>query len=193
MGVLWERLGAADPGVVADRCIATWHPERLVYTVPLLTSRLSVSPQERRVEEGDSPAGYEPTLVCVQYLLNARNEPPGGEMVSPRSLPYGDFFFRGQHVMPTAHLADAYGTRLDAFRSAAQSLGGVPRDMADAAYEFRALPRVPVTVLVWGAGDEFPARVQFLLDSAATRQLPVDALWVLGRIVAKRLAAADPQ
>lgn len=190
MGVLWERLAACDPGEVAQRAAASWEAERQAYTVRLLNADLCVSPTERRVDGPDGAAGFEPMLVCVQYLLSARDEPPAGEMVNPRTLPYGDFFFRGLHELPTAKLEAAFGERLDAFRAAAEGVGGEARDMGDAAYEFRALPRVPMTVGLWAADDEFPARAQFLFDKAADRQLPIDALWVLAKIVAKRLLAA---
>ena len=190
MGVLWERLGAADPGEVAQRAVAPWRAEKQAYVVRLLNADLCVSPAQRRVDGPDGAAGFEAMLVCVQYLLTSRDEPPAGEMVNPRALPYGDLFFRGLHELPTAKLEGAFGERLDAFRAAAEGLDGEARDMGDAAYEFRPLPRVPMTVRLWAADDEFPARAQFLFDKAADRQLPIDALWVLAKIVAKRLTAA---
>jgi hypothetical protein len=125
----------------------------------------------------------------VQYLLTAQDEPPAGEMVSPRSLPSGDFFFRGPHDFPTERLVHAFGERVEAFRKAAEKIGGRPVAAGDAAYEFAALPRVPMTVILWQTDEEFPARVQILVDRGAHRQLPLDALWVLANVLAKRLIA----
>jgi len=190
IGVLWERLAAARPEEAAARAAVAFEPGRDAYVVPLCGAEVRVLAAERRVE---GAPGYEAMLASLQYLLSAQDESPAGEWVDPKSLPYGDFFFRGPHPMPTAGLEEAFGQSPDAFRGAAEALGGRPLDMGDAAYEFRALPRVPVAVILWAADDEFPARARFLLDRHAHRQLPLDALWVVCRVLAKRLIAAASQ
>ena len=190
--VLWERLAAAAPGEVAARAAVAYDASGLAYLVPLLNTELRVALRERRVIGADGPAGFELTLVCVQYLLTARDEPIAGELADPRSIGYGDFFFRGLHGLPTAKLEEAFGQRPDAFRVAAEALGGRAAQMGDAAYEFRALPRVPIAVVLWAADDQFPARAQFLFDKAADRQLPLDVLWVLCLLLVKKLLAGAP-
>lgn len=187
IGVLWERLAAAKPEEVAARAAVAYDVSSGAYLVPLCGGEVRLVPTERRA---DGAGGYEATLASLQYLLTAQDEPPAAEWVDPKSLPYGDFFFRGPHPMPTDGLEEVFGRSLEAFRQAAEALGGQPVDMGDAAYAFLALPRVPVVVILWLADDEFPARVRFLLDKHAHRQLPLDALWVLCRVLAKRLIAA---
>lgn len=183
-------MAAADPGEVSLRAAVAHDPEQQAYLVPLLNAQLRVLPSEKRAEGAPWAAAWEPMLLCVQYLLTAQDTPPAGEWVDPKSLPCGDFFFRGPHPVPTAGIEEAFGTRLDAFRAAAEVLGGRPVAMGDAAYEFSFLPRVPAVVILWAADDEFPARAKFLLDKFAHRQLPLDALWVLCRVLAKLLTAA---
>ena len=190
--VLWERLRAAPPQEVAARARVAYDAEQKAYRVPLCGRDHLVRPAEEKVEGPEGFPGYEAMLICVQYLLTARGEPPAGDMVDPKSLPYGDFFFRGPHPMPTDRLEAAFGESLDAFRRAAEALGGRPVEMGDAAYEFLVLPRVPVTVILWAADDEFPARAQFLLDRWADHHFPLDALWVLCRLLAKLLVSALP-
>ncbi|MBM4041674.1 MAG: DUF3786 domain-containing protein [Planctomycetes bacterium] len=187
IGVLWERLAAARPDEVVARAAVAYDAALNAYVVPVCGSEVRVAPAERRA---DGAGGYDATLVELQYLLVAQDEPLAGEWVDPKSLPYGDFFFRGPHPMPTDGLEKAFGERLGVFRKAAEALGGRPVEMGDAAYQFPALPRVPVIVILWAADDEFPARAKFLLDKRAHRQLPLDALWVLCRVLAKRLIAA---
>jgi hypothetical protein len=190
MDVLWERLAAEPPESVVRRAAAQYDAAAQAYGVLLCGQMLRVLPAARRVEGPDGPCGYEVTLVCVQYLLTAQDEPAAGERVNPRSLPHGDFFFRGPHDLPTGKLEKAFGRNVEAFRKASETVGGRPVAAGDAAYEFAALPRVPVTIVLWAADEEFPARAQVLLDKAAGRQLPLDALWVLCNVLAKRLAAA---
>jgi hypothetical protein len=187
LDVLWQRLQAEATEAVARRAAVEFDAAAQAYVVPLCGQVVRILPAARRVEGG--PGGYEPPLVCVQYLLTAQDEPLAGEMVSPRSLPSGDFFFRGPHDFPTERLVQAFGERADAFRKAAEKIGGRAVAAGDAAYEFAALPRVPMTVILWQTDEEFPARVQILVDRAAHRQLPLDALWVLANVLAKRLIA----
>ena len=193
INVLWDRLGQAAPHEAASRAAVAYDPEQAVFRIPLLDAEHRVDPARRRVDAPEGAARFDATLVCVQYLLTARDEPPAGELVGPRSLPYGDFFFRGQHDMPTGKVEGAFGDAVDGFRAAAESLGGWPVEMADAAFQFRALPRVAVTIGFWAADDEFPARATFLLDRRADRQLPLDALWLLCGMLARRLVAAAPR
>jgi hypothetical protein len=186
--VLWERLAAAPSEDATARAVAAYEAATRTYGVPVLNGELRVVLPEKRVLGPDGPAGFEATLVALQYLLSAREEPLAGEWVDPRSLSYGDFFFRAPHELPTAKLEEAFGGSVDAFRSSAEALGGRALDMGDAAYELRVLPRVPIAAVLWRADDEFPARAQFLFDRTADRQLPLDALWVLCSILVKRLA-----
>jgi hypothetical protein len=190
MEVLWERLRAEPPESVARRAAVGYDAAAQAYLVPLCGLALRVLPAAKRVESPEGPCGFETMLVCVQYLLTAQEEPPRGEWVNPRALPHGDFFFRGPHDMPTGGLEEAFGRRIEAFQKAAEALGGRAVAAGDAAYQFAALPRVPVVVVLWRADEEFPARAQILLEKAADRQLPLDALWVLCHMLAKRLVAA---
>jgi hypothetical protein len=188
--VLWQRLQAESPDAIASRAAVEFDAAGQAYLVPLCGQAVRILPAARRVEvPTDGSSGYEPTLVCVQYLLMAQDEPLAGEMVSPRSLPSGDFFFRGPHDFPTERLVEAFGDRVEAFRKASEKIGGLAVAAGDAAYEFAALPRVPMTIVLWGADEEFPARAQILLDRAAHRQMPLDALWVLANVLVKRLVA----
>ena len=190
MDVQWQRLQAESPEAVARRAAVQYDAAGQAYVVPLCGQPVRVLPAARRVEGPGGPAGFEPMLACVQYLLTAQDEPPAGEWVNPRAIPSGDFFFRGPHDFPTERLANAFGDRPEAFCKAAEKIGGRPVAAGDAAYEFAALPRVPMAVVLWRADEEFPARVQMLVDRAAHRQLPLDALLVLANVLAKRLIAA---
>jgi hypothetical protein len=107
-------------------------------------------------------------------------------------LAHGDFFFRGPHAPPRARIEGAFGHAVEQFQAAAAAMGGIAHDLADAAFEFRALPRLPVVIALWAADEEFPARARFLLDPTACRQLPLDALWLLLGLLARRLVDAGP-
>jgi len=190
LDILWDRLAQVEPREAAARALVAHEADASAFRVPLCGRDYLVFPRERKVEGPEGAAGFEATLLCVQYLLTARDEPLACEWVTPQQLPYGEFFFRPPHELPTGKLEAAFGSRLEAFRRAGRALRGRVLEMGDAAWEFRALPRVPIAVVLWAADEEFPARARFLFDRRADRQLPIDALWLLTIAVAKALVAA---
>jgi hypothetical protein len=190
INILWERLAEADPLEVAARAAVPFDAQDRLYRVSFLGAEHAVDPEARTVTRSSGDGGYAATLICVQYLLTAQDESLAGERVNPVSLPHGEFFFRGPHALPTGTIEAAFGTQPQLFQAAAEAMGGKPLDMADAAAEFRALPRVPVAVTLWIADDEFPARAQMLVDKHADHQLPLDALWLLFGVLAKAIVAA---
>ncbi len=190
VNILWDRLAEADPLEVAARAAVPFDAQDRLYRVSFLGTDHQVDPEARTVTCPSGDAGFAATLICVQYLLTARDEPLAGEWVNPVSLPHGEFFFRGPHELPTGKIEAAFGTQPQRFQAAAEAIGGKPLDMADAAAEFRALPRISTAVTLWIADDEFPARAQMLVDKHAGHQLPLDALWLLFGVLAKALVTA---
>ena len=59
---------------------------------------------------------------------------------------------------------------------------GEKAPLADAALLLAPLPRVPVTMTLWLADEEFPARAGLFFDSTCSLQLPTDILWSLARL-----------
>ena len=136
----------------------------------------------------DKPPGFNYWLVSVVYLLSAKALRPKGDWVSATSLPYGEFFFRGPHALPTESVATAFGDRPEAFERAAWPEAACPKQSrTGGAFVLPALPRVPMLAQLWERDEEFPARAGFLFDSTAGDHLMVDAILALSAIVAKRL------
>jgi len=200
----WEKLGAMDPADVTARSLAEYEDQAAEYRLRILTDEVRISPTKRAVawppdgraaplsvpRAGKSP-GFNYWLVSVVYPLSAKAAPPTGSWVSANSLPYGEFFFRGPHALPTATLAATFGDRPDVFARAATALGGKPwpsgPNPTRGAFVLPALPRVPMLAQFWERDEEFSARANFLFDSNAGDHLMVDAILALSAIVAKRL------
>ena len=188
----WEKLGAMDPRDVTARSLAEYDAPSAEYRLRILTDEVRISPEKRAVAwppdaRASKPPGFNYWLVSVVYLLSAKALPPKGAWVSATSLPYGEFFFRGPHALPTQPVADAFGDRPEAFARAAEALGGKPWPQARGSFVLPALPRVPMLAQLWERDEEFPARASFLFDSTAGEHLMVDAILALSAIVAKRL------
>jgi hypothetical protein len=64
--------------------------------------------------------------------------------------------------------------------------------MADAAFTFHPLPRLPVAVLLWLGDDEFPPQVNFLFDRSVEAYLSASGIWLLANLVSSTLLWVQP-
>ncbi|MHC4158199.1 MAG: DUF3786 domain-containing protein, partial [Planctomycetota bacterium] len=92
------------------------------------------------------------------------------------SLPGGEFFFRGPHVLPTRKLAEIFGAKPELLYEAGKRLGAKKCDFGDGSVELLVLPRIPLTFVVWAGDEEFAARGSILFDQTASEQMPLDGL-----------------
>lgn len=129
-------------------------------------------------------------ILVLHYLLTADGALPSGEWVSFHELPYGRIYqsaFAGRSLAP---LSEAFGNDREAFVRAAASLGGEPMRLGDAAFWFRAFPRLAVAAVLWLGEDELPGAVNILFDSAAGHYLPTEDLSAVGGMLSGRLLRA---
>lgn len=180
----WELLAASDPAGVCARAGVDFDPGDGTYRVPSFGRDFTVNPAKRLIL-GREPDGevflkryaYFFRLSLLWYLVKAAPAGPSGNLVQPAGLPGGEIFFKGSHVLPLAALAAKYATRPEAFLAAGAALGGTPAAYGNAAVVLAPFPKVPTTVLLWTADDEFPARADLLFDSSCSQHLPLDILW----------------
>jgi hypothetical protein len=140
-------------------------------------------------EEG-RPCGELIQAALLDYLLLADGAPIEDVWVSFRNLPRGSFYEQAYQSYSGNMLARTFRGNLEGFRATARRLGGEPLDMGDAAYRFWALPRIPLAVVFWSGGEEFPDSAQVLFDRSASHYHCLEMLAHLGAMLCERLARA---
>ncbi|MCL5281908.1 MAG: DUF3786 domain-containing protein, partial [Planctomycetes bacterium] len=130
----------------------------------------------------DRPAGYLHQLCILAYLAEVKDLPPAQRLVSVEKLDPGGFFFRGSHRLPLEKLASVFGPDPQLLHKVGRALKAIPRTFGDVSLELCVLPRIPVTLVIWAADEEFPARASILFDQSATLQLPLDVLFAIGTL-----------
>jgi hypothetical protein len=193
----WELLEGSAAPLVCSRAGASYDDATGAYRVASFGRLFLVRPGERRIAGLDSRGGAILgthgellRLSLLWYLVKAAGDLPFQRLVNPGRLPGGDLFARGTHVLPLDALAARYTERPADFVAAGGALGGRAVPHGDAAVELPVLPRVPVTIILWRADDEFPARADLLFDATAPRHLPTDVLWAVA-MLAVRLVWRD--
>ncbi|MFX1562820.1 MAG: DUF3786 domain-containing protein [Promethearchaeota archaeon] len=127
-------------------------------------------------------------LFFLLYRYSEAKETPlTGELVSFRQVPGGRIYnsvFEGRVVMP---IASRLGKTPERFRLAAEALDGRKLTQGDIGFTIHALPLIPLSYILWNADDEFPARVQVLMDRSVSHYIDAEPLTHLAALTSKRL------
>lgn len=175
-------LRELDPASVARNASAQY--EKGVYLLRSLGMDFALSPGDRTIR-GASPGaeqvvrrlGYFFNHAALWYLVGAKDIGLTGRLLRPADLRGGHHFFKGTHELPLAKVSEKYASDGEGFSKRARELAGRPLGFGDASAELRPLPRIPLTLILWLEDEEFPPRVDLLLDSSCEMHLPLDIIW----------------
>jgi hypothetical protein len=139
------------------------------------------------------PADFLEQLCILAYLINAKDLPVANELVKTETLPGGQFFFRGQHRLPTKKLEEAFGECPERLYRITEKFGAKRCEFGDSSIELYILPRLPITIVIWGVDEEFGARASILFDRTAGAHLLLDALLAAVTLAVKAVIEACEQ
>jgi len=183
----WEQLAGRDRNEIALRAGCTYTAESDCLAI-LLLNRLyqvdlangTIRPATETTERTE--AGFIEQLCILAYLVHAKDLPRTGRLVRAEKLDAGGFFFRGSHRLPVEKLEKAFGSDPQQLHQAGRMLKALPQAFGDAAIEISVLPRIPLTIIIWAADEEFPARASILFDQSVAEQLPLDVLYAAAKL-----------
>jgi hypothetical protein len=186
----WEDLNGRDLESICQSAIVKLDANHGIL-LPFIKEYLRVDLKQRclyRQVHGDWKRIHNTLLelVCLVYLLRAGPESLDHEMIGINELKTAHFF-KGPHALKTRPLIDRYGRNLEGLKKAAEEIGGVSLDMADAAYMFQAFPKVPLYYLFWEGDEEFQPQLRVLFDRSIERHLTTDTIWGLVTLVSDLL------
>jgi hypothetical protein len=125
--------------------------------------------------------------LILQYLLVADGAPLENNWVSLRNLPHGAFYEQAFQSYSGNLLVRAFRGDVESFRAVCLKSGGEPVEMGDAAFRFSAFPRLPLAVVYWSGGGEFPDSAQVLFDNSASHYHHLEILAHLGGMLCERI------
>ncbi|MCJ7746004.1 MAG: DUF3786 domain-containing protein [Actinobacteria bacterium] len=187
-------LKSSDPAVVAEKAAVTWEAtgaKEGYFIVPVINGTVLVDFPDIAVRSSDDLETFPIKLLTLIYLSNTDGTPPSGSWAAYREFSGGRFYEPVVKRTVEDTLASAFGSDLDAFSDAAESLKGTAREFGDAAYSFSLFPRVPICFIIWRSDEEFPARASVLFDSnchhhLSTFDLRMGAQEISGRLIGRR-------
>ncbi|MCP4612259.1 MAG: DUF3786 domain-containing protein [Planctomycetes bacterium] len=189
---LWEQVEKLDGTETAQRAKCQYFDNQAQYIVTLLNTEYMVNLSDRNIFSRKSDSQQEEAkfleqLCVLAYLINSKDLPLAQKLVAGNTLPGGQFFFRGQHGLPTQKLEEAFGNKPGILHQVSANLGSERCEFGDASICLYMLPRLPLTIVIWGRDEEFEARASILFDQTAASQLPLDALLAAVNITVEAL------
>jgi hypothetical protein len=182
---VWHKLADLNPKNVCKQAKVTFDAEIASYTLRSFGCDLGIAINDRKIIEypdANGPSllgklGRELCLSALWYMITAKNIPETNRLVKPASLPGGQIFVKGSHVLPLEEAAVKYDGNPQNFIETGVMYGGEKLSYGDASIKLYPYPRVPVVLILWKGDDEFPPNVDILLDASCDLQLPLDIIW----------------
>jgi Domain of unknown function (DUF3786) len=183
-------LAQRNPQDVCRKALCDYDPITRSYRLSVWGEVYGIYPHESkiiRVQDDKHEVSLLLGLVIVYYLLRSKDIAVSKEWISEKDIPGGPTFFRGPHKIPTHIIENRYENNIKEFREICEKLQGIPLNMADSAYSFRIVPRIPVAVQFWDADEDFPAESKILFDKTITEHLSPDIVFCLAVEICKRI------
>jgi hypothetical protein len=128
-------------------------------------------------------------IVLLHYLIKADGRPLSHQLIPYKEIPGGMLYagvFARRAVEP---LIPVFGQSPEAFLDAGFRLGGRKAEYGDVSFVLPALPRIPMTYIVWKGDEEFPATIQLLFDKSVEGYLSLEDIVVVSEMATSRLIA----
>ena len=158
-----EKFRALSPADVTARLGAVkWDGK--TFTVKLLGREFVISHPEYAIIAADG--GAVPPLptqtFLLRYLLESRDVAWMGGWKTFREMPWGEMYIKPYTGRVLTRAAFTLGTRVAAFRAAAEKMGATALPHGDAGYQFELIGNYRMQIMVWEGDEEFPPNAQVI-------------------------------
>ena len=184
---LFEKLDPKD--VVSRLSDVSWDGEK--FTVKLLGRAYTIAHPVYEITAMDG--GKVPPLptqtFLLRYLMESKDVAWTGQWKTFREMPWGEMYMKPYTGRVLTRAAFTFGTRIDAFRKAAEKLGGISLSHGDAGYQFNLVGNYQMQILAWEGDDEFPPNAQVLYSDNFAEGFAAEDRVVAGDILISTIKA----
>ena len=188
-GFYEDKFKTLDPREAASRTGTPWDGQK--FTLTLLGRQFAISHPEYAIRPLDG--GAVPPLptqtVLLRYLLESKAVAWNGQWKTFREMPWGEMYIKPYTGRVLTRAAFTFGTRVAAFKAAAEKMGGAPVKHGDAGYEFSLIGGYKMQILVWEGDDEFPPNAQVLYSENFAEGFAAEDRVVAGDILISTIKA----
>ena len=180
---------ALDPQEAAQRTGAQWDGSE--FTLNLLGTGYAIAHPDyaiRAVDGGKVPPLPTQTFL-LRYLLEGRAAAWGGQWKTFREMPWGEMYIKPYTGRVLTRAAFTFGTRVAAFKAAAEKMGAEAVKHGDAGYRFDVIGGYQMQILVWEGDEEFSPNAQILYSDNFAEGFAAEDRVVAGDILISTIKA----
>jgi hypothetical protein len=137
----------------------------------------------------ETASPYEKILV-LRYLCEGKLVPGQGKRLAYNEIPWGEVYYRNFEGRCLKRCAFAFGKDIAAFTKTIEQnprLCAEQLQTGDAAWRFEFINGLYISLILWGADEEFPPAAQILFDDNLVFAFTAEDLAVLGEVLIDRL------
>jgi hypothetical protein len=188
LGIYQERYKNLDTAEITSRTGVRFDNDLNEFSLNVLGFTLLASWPEFSLKPKDEYCpkdlyGGEAQILMIRFLIEGVSADPTGNFVPYRELPWGDVYDKNFQGRCIKRLAFGFGSKLDSFKTACQSLGGLPYTKGDASFDLQFVPGVTVRLILWAGDDEFPPQSQWLFSDNTPLAFTAEDVAVIGDVV----------
>ena len=185
-----EKFRALDPADVTLRLSSVvW--DGTAFTVRLLGRTFAITHPEYTItaEDGGSIPPLPTQTFLLRYLLECKDVAWNGQWKTFREMPWGEMYIKPYTGRVLTRAAFTLGTRIDAFRAAAEKMGAEAVSHGDAGYQFELVGGYRMQILAWAGDEEFPPNAQVLYSENFAEGFAAEDRVVAGDILISTIKA----
>ena len=179
-----EKFRALDaPSAIQRLSQVSWDGQE--FTLTLLGRKFAIAHPDyaiRALDDGPIPPLPTQTFL-LRYLLEGKDTPWDGQWKTFREMPWGEMYIKPYTGRVLTRAAFTFGTRLAAFKAAAEKMGAIALKHGDAGYQFSLIGGYEMQILVWEGDDEFPPNAQVLYSDNFAQGFAAEDRVVAGDIL----------
>jgi hypothetical protein len=192
-----------DPGEIALRCNLEFNRETSRFGLRVLGTEYGVPhpdfallDQDGKEETHGSDAGTAPgasdyeKILFLRYLCEGKYFPQQEKRLSYDEFPWGSVYYRNFERRCLKRCAGVFGKDIKKFAEMIEknpNLHAEALNIGDASCRLEFINGLYITVILWGADDEFPPSAQLLFDDNFVFAFTAEDLAVAAEVLTDRL------
>jgi hypothetical protein len=186
-----NELSQRDPHLIADLAGALMHADsqgNKILSMKFLNKEITITWPDLRLSFKDTKEELpiQSQVLLLHYLDGVRTDSRlKREWIAFQDIPDGRFYLDAFIKRAKDPLVKTFGHNPELMvEITTQALGAEPYEYGDFSVVVKALPLVPVALIIWKGDEEFPPEGNILFDRSISNILSAeDTAWLAGMIV----------
>jgi hypothetical protein len=124
------------------------------------------------IRAGEKEAKLTEKILILHYLINAKDIPLTGKMISFRDIKGANIYYPNFKKRAIDPLVKVFGNNAEGLYKAGEKFEALKENYGDKSIKINIFPKIPVTYVIWEGDDEFDANGTILMDNTIQHLLP---------------------